>query len=117
MVVGLFVCFNSGIMHRVNYDFFNLCKARLFNKFVAPRMHHSSYKEFRIAMNLCGLSYQKTKYTVGHAIPASKGGSNNGCNLFAQFESDNQRLGAHVVKCEELSFYFREGPLCDCEYK
>ncbi len=101
-------------MNYVRYDLLNLYKARAFNKFIAPRMQYSSYKEFRIAMDLCGLSYKKTKYTVGHAVPASKGGSSHGCNLFAQYEIDNQRLGAHVVACDELCFYSRCGPVCRC---
>lgn len=112
LLVQSCVCFTP--IDKPVYSAFNMMRARNFNKLIAPSLKHASYKQFRHEMNEYGLSYKSTSCTVGHCIPASKGGSNNGFNLFAQFEQDNRKLGSKKVSCGELFHYHRTGPPCTC---
>ena len=106
------VCFIP--IEKPSYYLFDLMRARTFNQVVAPALKHASYKQFRQSMDNYGLSYKSTSCTVGHCIPVSKGGSNYGFNLFAQFEQDNQKLRSKKVSCGELFHYYRTGPPCTC---
>ena len=111
-LVKVCVCFTP--IKNPSYTNLQLARARTFNQLIAPALCGSSYKKFRKAMNNYGLSYSETSCTVGHCIPASKGGANLGYNLFAQFEDDNRKLGPKKVNCGELFYYYRTGPPCTC---
>lgn len=111
-LVKVCVCFTP--IKNPSYTNLQLARARTFNQLIAPALRGSSYKKFRKAMNNYGLSYSETSCTVGHCIPASKGGANLGYNLFAQFEDDNRKLGQKKVNCGELFYYYRTGLSCTC---
>ena len=82
-------------------------RVRSFNRDVMPQLSSAGISRVRRAMNEHGLPGHV--WHVGHACPdpsktSARDAEDHGCNLFAQHEVDNSKLGPCLVSCAEAEY-------------